>query len=202
MRKYIYIIILAIAPAAATAQEITDNGNPAMTTATTAQPTASTTTADSPTAQQPTLKYAYISYDKALKAMPGYETAQQNITSLKAQYEAEANRSEEEFNEKYEEFLDVQNELDGPILRKRQAELQELIDKGISFKAEAARLLKQAEADIYAPLRSELDALLRKLGTERGYAFIINTDSNALSFANTLYGEDITELVIRLIHNS
>ena len=130
--------------------------------------------------------------------MPAYATARQNLASLKAQYDAETKRSEEEFNEKYEEFLSVQQELDAPILRKRQAELQELLDKGVSFKAEAARLLAQAEADMYAPLRSELDAMLAKLGRERGYAFILNADGNALPFVNMAYGEDITETVISL----
>ena len=100
--------------------------------------------------------------------------------------------------EELKEFLSVQQELDAPILRKRQAELQELLDKGVSFKAEAARLLAQAEADMYAPLRSELDALLAKLGRERGYAFILNADGNALPFVNMAYGEDITETVINL----
>lgn len=193
MRKYIYLILLAVAPASAAAQDTTYVATPAVATP--------TYTAATPNAAQ-AMKYGYISYDKALKALPSYATAQQNLASLKAQYEAEAKRSEDEFNEKYEEFLDVQRELDGPILRKRQAELQELLDKSVSFKAEAARLLKQAEADIYAPLRGELDALLRKIGQERGYAFILNTDGNALPFANTLYGEDITEMVINLMHNS
>ena len=51
---------------------------------------------------------------------------------------------------------------------------------------------------MYAPLRSELDAMLAKLGRERGYAFILNADGNALPFVNMAYGEDITETVISL----
>ena len=190
MRKLIYLTILALAPAAAGAQDTTQQFAPQQ-----AQPQQQYTQAAQP-------KFGYLSYSKALEAMPDYAVAKKNLESLRAQYEAETKRSEDEFNEKYEEVLDVQRELDGPILRKRQAELQELLDKSVSFKAEAARLLKQAEADIYAPLRGELDALLRKIGQERGYAFILNTDGNALPFANTLYGEDITEMVINLMHNS
>lgn len=147
------------------------------------------------------LRFGYLSYDAALKAMPGYAAAQRNLESLKAQYDTEMKRSEDEFNEKYEEFLSVQGQLDAPILRKRQAELQELLGKGVSFKAEAARLLRQAEASLYAPLRKELDAVLRKVGQERGYAFILNTDGNALPFVNKAYGEDITETVIGLFKN-
>ena len=189
MRKLICIPLLMLAPVAVAAQDIATGG--------TSLPAA--TVQSVPAAPQ--LRFGYLSYDAALKAMPAYATARQNLASLKAQYDAETKRSEEEFNEKYEEFLSVQQELDAPILRKRQAELQELLDKGVSFKAEAARLLAQAEADMYAPLRSELDALLAKLGRERGYAFILNADGNALPFVNMAYGEDITETVINLFHN-
>lgn len=176
MRKYVYLLLLALLPLAAVAQTV-DVAVP-------------------PAAAAAGLKFGYLSYDKALKAMPGYAAAKENMASLRSQYEAETKRSEDEFNEKYEEFLDVQRELDAPILRKRQAELQELLNKSVDFKREAARLLKQAEADMYAPLRARLDAALQKIGRERGYAFILNTDGGALPFVSPACGEDITEAVI------
>lgn len=124
---------------------------------------------------------------------------QSNLSSLRAQYEEETKRSEEEFNEKYELFLDGRSSLDKPILQKRQAELQELLTKNIAFKKEAERLLKQAEADMYAPLKDKLNAVLAKIGMERGYAFILNTDNDALPFVNLSYGEDVTTLVLDAI---
>lgn len=148
------------------------------------------------------VKFGYLSYTKAIEAMPEYAVMQKNLESLRAQYEDETKRSEEEFNEKYQLFLEGQKELADPILKKRQSELQELLAKGVSFKAEAARLLKQAEADMYAPLKAKLAGVLRRIGTERGYAFIVNTDGDTLPFANPAYGEDITEAVIAVIKNS
>lgn len=145
------------------------------------------------------VKFGYLSYDKAVKAMSGYAVMQSNLSSLRAQYEEETKRSEEEFNEKYELFLDGRSSLDKPILQKRQAELQELLTKNIAFKKEAERLLKQAEADMYAPLKDKLNAVLAKIGMERGYAFILNTDNDALPFVNLSYGEDVTTLVLDAI---
>ncbi len=144
-------------------------------------------------------RFGYLSYDAVLKAMPEYADAQQSLDKLKAQYEAEAKRSEDEFNSKYEEFLDGQRTLATPILKKRQAELEEMLAKGVQFKQEAQRLLKQAEADIYAPLRKRLDAVLNKIGAERGYEFILNTDGNALPFVNPEAGEDVTEAALQEI---
>jgi Skp family chaperone for outer membrane proteins len=154
MRKLIYLTILALAPAAAGAQDATQQLAPQQ-----AQPQQQYTQAAQP-------KFGYLSYSKALEAMPDYAVAKKNLESLRAQYEAETKRSEDEFNAKYEDFLDVQKELDTPILRKRQSELQDLLHKSVSFKREAERLLKQAEADMYAPLRKRLDDILRKIATE------------------------------------
>lgn len=141
------------------------------------------------------MRFGYFSYGDALKAMPDYAVVQKNLSSLKAQYENETKRAEEEFNQKYESFLEGQADFAPAILKKRQAELQDLLNKSISFKKEADRLLKQAEADMYTPLKNKLNAALRRIGQERGYAFILNTDNEALPFVNSAYGEDISTLV-------
>ena len=105
-------------------------------------------------------------------------------------------RSADDFNNRYEDFLDVQHKLEPSILRKRQAELEELMDRNIAFRKETDRLLKKAEADIYAPVRKKLDNTVREMGKESGYAFILNSDNNNLPFVNTAIGEDITDALI------
>lgn len=142
-----------------------------------------------------TMKFGYLSYREAIKSMPDYAVAKQNLASLRSQYEEETKRSEEEFNRKYELFLEGQGELAAPILKKRQAELQELLAKSIDFKNEARRLLNKAKKDMYAPLEKKLDSVLSRIAKERGYAFIINTDGHALPYADPATGEDITVAV-------
>lgn len=80
-------------------------------------------------------------------------------------------------------------------MKKRQYELQELLNNSVSFKKEAARLLEKAEADMYAPLKKRLNEILRQIGRERGYAFILNTDNDAVPYIDTASGEDISALV-------
>ena len=46
-----------------------------------------------------------------------------------------------------------------------------------------------------APLRIRLIELLSKIGIERGYAFIYDTDTKALPFLNISFGEDINQIV-------
>lgn len=124
--------------------------------------------------------------------MAGYSIAMKHIDDLRKQYDAEMKRVEEEFNKKYEEFLDGQKDFAPSIREKRQAELQEMMEKNIAFKQEARRLIRQAEEEAMAPLKEQLSSVLNALGKEKGYAFIINTDNNALPFVNELMGEDIS----------
>lgn len=142
-----------------------------------------------------TFRFGYLSYEAALQAMPDYAKAQKKLTDLKAQYQAETRRVEDEFNRKYEEFLDGQHDFPKTILQKRQTELQELMEKNIAFKESGREELIQAEKDLLAPLKIRLIELLGKIGRERGYAFIYDTDTKALPFLNPAMGEDINQLV-------
>jgi outer membrane protein len=148
------------------------------------------------------MKFGYLSYDAAIKAVPDYEEMQNNLATLRAQYEAEMKRVEEDFNKKYEEFLDGQAHFPKTILQKRQSELQEMLDKNTAFKRQGQALLNDAEASLRQKLQAALDAAITTVGQEGGYAFILNTDQHAAPFINPLMGEDVTQAVINALQNN
>lgn len=143
----------------------------------------------------PSFRFGYFSYELALKAMPGYSVAQQKLSDLRAQYNAELQRVEQDFNTKYEEFLEGQREFPETILRKRQTELKELLERNIAFKNESRRELEKAEAEVMAPLKERLNEVLNSIGLEHGFAVIVNTDANAAPFVHPLMGEDINQMI-------
>lgn len=151
--------------------------------------------AQTETATQPTLRFGYFSYSAALREMPEYAQAEKSINDIRVKYDAEQKRSEDEFNAKYEEFLDGQRDFAPSIRQKRQAELQQLMEGNMRFRQEAQRLLEQARQDAYAPLKAKLKEVLRRIGKERRLAFILNTDNDNLPFADEALGEDINALV-------
>ena len=143
------------------------------------------------------IRFGYLSYEQALQSMPEYKAARENSDKLWGQYEAELKRVEDEFNRKYEDFLDGQRDFPKTILRKRQTELQELMTKNIAFKEDSRRQLAEAEAEAIAPLKEKLNAAIAKIANERGYAFVINTDAEACPYINPQMGDDISELVTK-----
>lgn len=146
------------------------------------------------------LRFAYFHYMEVLQSMPDYAIATRNMADLRAKYDEETKRSEDDFNAKYEDFLDKQRTLAPSILRKRQAELQDLMEKNINFKEETKRLLQQAEQEAYAPARQKLNDAVRKMGQENGYAFVLNADNNALPYVDTTQGIDITDALKDSFH--
>lgn len=151
------------------------------------------------TAQTFVFRYGYVNADSVLHAMPEYAMAQRSLATLRQKYDREMKRSEDDFNTKYENFLDQQRDLVPSILHKRQAELQDMMEKNIAFKAEARRLLAQAEADAMAPLREQINELLQQVAKDMQLAFVLNTGSDACPYVNPAMSVDITDTLIDLL---
>lgn len=143
----------------------------------------------------PIFHFGYLSYETALKSMPDYAIVEQQMADLNQQYQAEMKRVEEEFNLKYEEFLEGQRDFPRTILQKRQTELQQLMEQNIAFKEQSREELAQARKQAFAPLKIRLIELLGQIGREHGFAFIIDTDKTALPFINPDMGDDLNQIV-------
>ena len=143
-------------------------------------------------------KFGYISYNQVLQKMPELITAQASTEELRAKYEAEAKRAEDEFQRKFAEFLQGQKDFPPSIMQKRQLELQDLMDKSIAFRQESQRLMKQAKKEFEAPVVEKLNKAIQTVASQQDLLFVLNTDDNAVPFINPLAGIDITEAV--LIH--
>lgn len=143
------------------------------------------------------VKFATVDYDAVLKQMPEYTKAQEFLADLKAKYDKEATRGEEEFQKKFSDFLQGQKEFPENILVKRQAELQTLMEAGIKFRKEAQQLLKKAESESLNSVKAKLNDVINTVGTEGGYAFVLNTSKDTCPFVNPAVGDDVTKLVLK-----
>jgi hypothetical protein len=150
---------------------------------------------NTPVQRTATLRFGYFSYQDVLQSAPDYAGIQRNIESLRNNFQAEMKRATDEFNLKYEAFLDGLKDFAPAIRMKRQAELQELMEKNMAFKQEAARLLQKAEAEALAPLKARLNQAIAKVGEQRGLAFILNTDNNNAPYLNPALGENVSAAI-------
>lgn len=177
-------LALLLLPAASRAQD-----------APTAQETAAATSRPSRTE----LSFGYFSYQDVFTNMPGYDEAQRRIAALRDTYQQELTRSKEEFTRQFGEFIDGQQTFPENILLKRQKELEQLMDGNLKFRDEARELLRQEEENTLAPLRRQLDDAVTRLGLERGFAFILDTDKGAFPFVSGAVGTDVTADLLTLL---
>ena len=145
------------------------------------------------------IKFGYLSYDSVMVAMPEYAEFKTNMAQLREQYEAEQKRVENDFNKKYEEFLDGQATFPKTILQKRQSELQEMLDRNIDFKKQSQKMLNDVEANLMNTIKTTINTAVSIIAQERGFAFVLNTDKEAVPFINPAQGEDITEAFKKLL---
>ncbi len=140
-------------------------------------------------------QFGYLSYQTVMKEMPEYAQSQQQMAALRAKYDAEAVRGEEEFQKKFVEFMQGQKEFPQSIMQKRQAELQTLMNSSVDFRVKAQDLIAQAEKDMLAEVQKRLNRAILEVGVEFGYGFILNVDDNACPYINPVTGVDVSDLV-------
>lgn len=193
MKKYLLSIFLAL-PLLSMAQEETT-----VTEVTEVNPIAeisdSIATPAEPVAQAPQFRFGVVNKSAILESMPEYAKVEQEMDALKASFEAEAKRSADEFNAKYEAFLNEQRNYAPSIMRKRQAELEEMMRSNENFRTESHRLLREAREKALKPLRARINEMITVVAEENNLLFVLNGERDAVPYFQQMVGIDITEQV-------
>lgn len=141
------------------------------------------------------IRFGYMNYAEVLKLLPDYAVAEANLAELQGKYDAEIQRSEDEFTRKYAEFLQEQQDFPQNIMVKRHKELQELMEKSISFKNEINATLKTARDKMLEPLMMELNDAIAKVALKYNLDYVINTEDKSYLYINSSVGMDVTNEV-------
>lgn len=138
----------------------------------------------------------YLSYQTALQALPQYAEVQQKVKEFRQSYDNEMKRVEDEFNQKYEDFLDGRDEFPRTILLKRQTELQEMMQRNIDFRKQAREELRRAEDEAMAPLQQQVKQAVAAVAANLHLAVVFDTDRESTLFLDPTLSVDITDQVI------
>lgn len=141
------------------------------------------------------IKFGYANCDSLLRLMPEYATAQSQLATLRARYKAETDYNERTFKREFAEYLQGQKDFTESILLKRQRDLQYSLQKNLAFRQQTDSLLCEAEQQMLAPVRRHLNEILRAVGVEHGYGYILDTSRGAYPYIHPQVGEDCTPYV-------
>lgn len=140
-------------------------------------------------------KFGYVSYKEIVTALPEYSIVNAHLDDLQAKYEAEIERSEREFNQKYTDFIEEQSQFPDNIRIKRHKELQELMEKAMAFKNEINDAMREARHEMMKPLHDKVNEAVMKVCIEGNYDYILDMDDRTYIAINPQSGTDVTSLV-------
>lgn len=147
-----------------------------------------------PSFAQNNSKFGYLSFNSVMQLMPEYSKYDTRLILLQESYKAEADRMDREFNRQYAEFLHEQTTMSESILKKRQKELQNLMDQSISFKKDSQENLNKERDLLLQELRMKLVDVIQKVAKKQNLDYVIDTDSHTYLYMGSR-GVDITHAV-------
>ena len=127
-----------------------------------------------------TLKFGHVRSYEVIQIMPEYEKAMADLQDLQKKYTDEIKRANDEFNRKYQEFIQQQDSLPRNIAERRQKELQDLMERGQQFEHLTAPIFKKVEDAIIA------------VGQEGQYTYIFDLSRTSIPYVNDKQSTDVT----------
>ncbi len=143
-----------------------------------------------------TLFFAKVSSKTILAKMPQYQAIQRNMEALREQYEAEAKKSENDFQKKFEEFIQGHKDFPKTILEKRQNELQTMLETNAAFRIKVQNLLVEAEKSMLADVMTELKEAISVVAKEKGVSIVFDVDGDSVPYIIPGLALDLTSSVI------
>ena len=143
------------------------------------------------------LKFGRINAQEIVSAMPEFAKAQSDIEALDKQLTSELQRTQEEFNKKYQEFQQAiaKDSLPANIAERRQKELQDMMQRQEQFQQEAQQQMQKAQADAMAPIYKKLDDAIKAVGAAEGVIYIFDLARTPVAYVNESQSINLTPKV-------
>ena len=143
------------------------------------------------------LKFGHINAQEIITVMPEFTKAQNDIQTLEKQLTAELQRTQEEFNKKYQEFQQAiaKDSLPPNIAERRQKELQDMMQRQEQFQQEAQQQMQKAQADAMAPIYKKLDDAIKAVGAAEGVIYIFDLARTPVAYVNESQSINLTPKV-------
>mgnify|MGYP002596581931 FL=1 len=143
------------------------------------------------------LKFGHINAQEIVSAMPEFAKAQSDIEALDKQLTSELQRTQEEFNKKYQEFQQAmaKDSLPANIAERRQKELQDMMQRQEQFQQDAQQQMQKAQTDAMAPIYKKLDDAIKAVGAAEGVIYIFDLARTPVAYVNESQSINLTPKV-------
>lgn len=134
-------------------------------------------------------KFGIVNTQTIMQELPDVKEAQTQLEAASKKYDEEFKNLQTEMQKKYEEY---QKEVDAKspegILKRRQAELEELGQKAEQFRNTASQDLQRQQEQLLAPIQQKVINAINSVGAEGNYTMIFENTSPVY------VGTDVTDV--------
>lgn len=144
------------------------------------------------------LKFGHLISQEVIVAMPEYTKAREDLEALNKRLSAELERTEQEFQTKYQTFqqeMQGDNPLPANIAERRQKELQDLAQRNQEFQQDAYQQMEKAQQELMVPIYQKLDTAIKSVGQEEGVIYVFDLSRTAIPYINEGQSTDVTAKV-------
>ena len=143
-------------------------------------------------------KIGQVDLQYVLTAMPEYKEIESQLKTLEAQLLKQSQAKEQEFQEKYQDYLQTSQSMAEVIRQDKEKELQQLQSSYGEFQQNAQTSLQERSTALLNPLYKKIGSTIEEVAIENGYSHILNVGMVQLDIV--IYGDDsynISDLVLK-----
>ena len=122
-------------------------------------------------------KFAHVNAQAVIVEMAEYKKAVSDIEAMQKNYQDELQRTQEEFNKKYQEYVAQADSLPRNIAERRQKELQDMAQRQDQFQQEAGQSLQQAQQEAMNPIQEKVLKAVQEVANAEGYAYVFDINA-------------------------
>lgn len=144
-----------------------------------------------------TLKFGHIASQELMVLMPEYTKAMEELQALDKQLSEDLQRTNQEFQKKFEEYQKATAEKSLPetIAERRQKELQDMAQRQEQFQQEAYQTMEKTQRELMTPIYQKLDSAIKSVGQSEGYIYIFDLSRTSIPYINESQSTDVTSKV-------
>jgi len=138
------------------------------------------------------LRIGYTNTDYILSKLPEAKQIESELKTHRDQLGAQLKSKQEEFERKYQSFIDGQATMTDVVKNDVQVELQGLQQSIQKFATDAEKSMQNKQIQLLAPVYEKIDGGIKQVAKEQGFSHVFS--NGVLLYATT--ENDISDLVL------
>lgn len=139
---------------------------------------------------QQKIKLGHLNSNDLMAVMPGRDSAEKVLNDYAKNLQDQLNAMMNEFQTKYQEYLDNSEKYLEPVKKAKEKELIDLQNRVEEFKNQSQELLSKKEQELIQPLIDKAKKAISDVAKERGYTYIFDVSAGSL-----LYYQDSDDIM-------